>query len=148
MAREREADPYTESGSFAVVQVRSRERRDVLLSSLADADELEARGHRLLARSKRRIVQGVALLFVAGCAAGWLGYTAVTAADGSYVGALRGNWSMLGCVLAVAALNFIWGWIGVQRRFRETGRRLLTRAEYQRRLAALQLQEVDHEAVP
>ena len=74
------------------------------------------------------------------------GTVALRSHDGSYDGMLASNWSMLGMVVAIGALNYSWGWFSSRRRLRRTGERLIRRAEYQRRLSALQLTEAEHEA--
>lgn len=147
MTCEGDADPYTESGQYAAVQASSRRRLEKLQDRLLDAHNLHARGLAVIERSKRHVRQGSVLMVLAGCTAVWLGYVSATAADGTYNGALRGNWCMLGCILMVGVMNFIWGWIASQRRQRETGHKLLSRAEYQRRLGALLLKEAEDEAV-
>lgn len=141
------SEPYTESGAHAAALTRSSRAAESYSVSLQDADEAEARGHSVGQRSRRNTRFGIVAFALTLILAAWLGVMAVTSHDGTYDGAVAGNWSMLGLVLALGALNFIWGWISAQRRLRETSARLVRRAAYQRALAASQLAKAEHETV-
>ncbi len=58
-----------------------------------------------------------------------------------------GNWAMLGFVVGLGALHFLWGWLAGQHRLGGVGRRLIRRAEYQRAMAALQMKEAENESL-
>ncbi len=133
--------PYRRSGRRARLLWRRRLKRQGLVSSLTDADSLHARGELVSSRAVR--TARMALLTMAGCVAGavWLLVTGLQSKDGSYEGAMRAHWSILGAVILLGALNFAWGWYERSRELRETGAKLRARAEYQRKLAALQLKK-------
>lgn len=140
-------DPYTESGGYASAQEVRRMRREALVSSVTDADSLQARGYAVIRRGVRdsRMALGCMLL----CGAAMVGCAWVTTSsyDGTYEGVMTANWGMLGVVLAAGALNFAWGWFSSRRQLRHTGERLIRRAEYQRKLATMQLTEGEHDAI-
>lgn len=122
-------------------------RRDALAASIGDAEALRARGGQVIRRGtlRSRLAFGVMLACCAvTCLFGW---QATVARDGSYEGTLAANWSMLGVVTGIGALNFAWGWLSASRRLRETGERLIRRAEYQRKVAGSKLTEADHETL-
>jgi hypothetical protein len=146
MAQRPHAEPYLDSGRSAA-RVRLLMKVEALQRSVSDADATEARGHRLLARcATRRMYGALAILPTAAAAAG-LGLLAANSWDGTYDGALIGGWSSLGFFICIGLISIALGWLSSLARLRETGRRLLRRAEYQRRLALLQLSEISHEAL-
>ena len=140
------AEPYLVSGTRAAVSVISRQKHDALMASINDANALETRGHAVIDSASRNSLLAVGGMVLTAGVATTLGSYAVRSMDGSYEGVLRGNWCMLGFVVMLGVLNFEWGWLSVQRRRRETGQRLLRRAECQRRLATLQLGQVENTA--
>ena len=147
MAERHDSDPYEESGRDAAASARQRMKSEQLKACMEDAGQLERRGHMLIARGRRMTYVSVTvLIMLIGLGAGLMLYC-MRSYDGTYEGAMSGNWSMLGSLLALGAANFAWGWVNSQRRLADLGRRLIGRAEYQRRIATLQLQEVPHEAV-
>jgi hypothetical protein len=147
MAERADNDPYQESGHDAAASTRQRMKSEQLIACMKDAEQLELRGHMLIARGRRMTYVSVSVLIaLIGVGLGLM-FHCMRAYDGSYEGALAGNWSMLGALMALGAANFAWGWVSSQRRLADLGRRLIGRAEYQRRIATLQLQEVPHEAV-
>jgi hypothetical protein len=141
------ADPYSVSGHSAAGQTRLRMKCEALQRSIEDADDLERRGHGLIRRSNRRRLYAGGTIASTLVAAALLSTVAANAHDGTYEGVLAGNWAMLGAVVSVGGLTFAWSWLSSLVRLRETGLRLLRRAEYQRRLATLQLTEIEHATV-
>lgn len=136
------AEPYLVSGTQAAVGVITRRKYDALTASIEDANALETQGRAVIKSATRNRAVSLVRLTVTSLGAAGMGLFAANAMDGTYEGALRGNWGMLGFVVLLGVLNFEWGWLGVQSRRRDTGHRLLRRAEYQRRIATLQLGEV------
>jgi hypothetical protein len=141
------ADPYSVSGRSAAGQTQLRMKCDALQRSIEDADQLERRGLGLIQRSSRRTLLAGGAIAVALVSTTLLGMVAVNAHDGTYDGVLVGNWAMLGAVVCLGGLSIAWGWLSSLQRLRETGQRLMRRAEYQRRVAMLQLTEIEHAAV-
>jgi hypothetical protein len=145
--RDLHADAYQDSGRSAAGQRQLRMKVEALNSSIKDANELEQRGLLLIRRSARmtRLACAVTMLpVIAGVA---LGAAASNSFDGTHEGVLLANWAILGCFVCVGGLAFASTWYSNVRRLRETGKRLMTRAEYQRRLASLRLSEIEHETV-
>ena len=140
-------DPYTESGAHASVQQTRRKRREALVAALCDADALQARGHAVLRRGARHSVYAGVGFVVSTAFAFLFGTVAWRSFDGTYDGALVSNWSMLGVIVAAGGMHMAMGWLVSRKRLRETGARLIRRAEYQRKLTALQLTEAEHEAI-
>lgn len=122
-------------------------RRDALVSSVSDADSLQRRGRDVIRRGSRHSIYALAGMGASAAVVGLCFYVAMNSYDGTYEGTLRANWSMLGLVVAIGALNFTWALYHSRRRLRQTGERLIRRAEYQRSLAALQLTEAEHDAL-
>jgi hypothetical protein len=140
-------DPYTESGGFASVQEVRRMRRESLASSRNDAHDLRRRGEDVIRRGARESLLALAGMLVSGVLVFAMSAMAVRSHDGSYEGAVTSNWSMLGTILAVGGLYVSWGWFTSRRRLRETGERLIRRAEYQHHRATLQLTEAEDETL-
>lgn len=118
-----------------------------LENSMLDADGLVAHGYVVIRRGVRESYYALAAILVCVVLIVVFGVVAARSPDGTYDGMLAANWSMLGVVVAIGALNFAWGWYASRRRLCETGRRIIRRAEYQRRLAALRLSEAEHETL-
>ena len=137
------AEPYTDSGIHAAVQAHARTKAESVLLSLADADQLENHAHMLIARSKRKTVVAAVVLGGAILVSASLLFVCYHAYDGTQDGLIRGNWAMLGVLVSLGGSNFAWAWLSQQRRLREVGLKLLTRAEYQRRRALLEKGKAD-----
>ncbi|MCB9895478.1 MAG: hypothetical protein H6839_13605 [Planctomycetes bacterium] len=136
-------DPYAESGSDAVEKSRSRMKANAIRASFEDADQLEQRGHLLIARSRRMsaiagVIVGALILLSA-----TLLLVCYHAYDGTQDGLLVGNWAMLGALVSMGATNFAWAWLSQQRRLAEVGRNLIARADYQRKLAAMRAEKAE-----
>lgn len=114
---------------------------EAIEASLRDADALEQHAAGVLRRGRRNARVGLACMLLAAGVGLALGAEAATAPDGTYEGLLKANWAMLGVVVALGALNFAWGWRDSGRRLQVTARRLLQRAEYQRKIARARMTE-------
>jgi hypothetical protein len=147
MAQREPADPYSVSGRGAAGLSLLRMKQEALQRSIDDADGLESRGHGLIQRSSRRARAAFGAIGGALIATVLFVMVAARSFDGTYEGLLVGNWAMLGAVVCVGGLTFSWSWLSSLGRLRETGQRLVRRAEYQRRLATLQLTEIEHATV-
>jgi hypothetical protein len=145
--RDPHADPYLDSGRRAATQSVVRMKCEALKSSISDADELTRRAHTLMLRSARQKRAAWAAMIAALLGCTGLAVAAGSAVDGTYEGVLLANWAILGCFICIGVFGFASGWYSKLRRLRETAQRLQTRAEYQRKLATLQLAEIEHEAL-
>jgi hypothetical protein len=145
MAQERTGDPYTESGAHAAVRQRGHLRQQARIASLRDADDLERHARAVIARGRRGVWLAAcvfSLVALGDAALAWLALECLR--DGPESMQL-GNWAMLGFVVGLGALHFLWGWLVSQYRLGGVGRRLIRRAEYQRAMAALHMKEADDE---
>lgn len=133
--------PYHRSGRRARMKWRRREKQQGLVASLTDADSLEARGEMVTRRAVRDARLSMLAMFASLSGAVLLVIAAFSLKDGSYEGAVGAHWAILFAVVLLGALNFAWGWYGRSRELRQTGSRLQARAEYQRKLAALELRK-------
>jgi hypothetical protein len=145
--RDLHADPYLVSGRSAVQSGLWRMKQEALQRSVADADDLDRHARGVIRRCRRHELAAAAMITFATPMAAVLGMLAADAYDGSYEGAMTGNWSMLGLTVCLGVLMMAWGWWSSLRQLRETGMRLTRRAEYQRQLATLQLTEIEHATV-
>lgn len=141
------ADPYMDSGHSAAHQSVLRMKCEALQSSISDADDLRRRGLRLLKRSARLVWAAYGAMVAPVLAGIALGIAASNTFDNTYEGVTLASWAVLGCFICLGVFSFASSWYSRVRRLRETAQRLLVRAEYQHRMAALRLSEIEHEAV-
>jgi hypothetical protein len=147
MAQRTHADPYLVSGRSAASSSLLRMKQEAFQRSVADAESLARQGRKVLARCSRGELGAAATITLATPVAGLTWIIAIGAYDGTYEGAATGNWCMLGFTVCLGAIMFGWGWWSSLRRLRETGKRLLARADYQTKLATLQLSEIENATV-
>lgn len=141
------SEPYLDSGQRAALQCRKRMSKSSLKDSLHDANELESRANEVMRRGSRSMCMALAATLSCLGVGVLAGVKAATGYDGTFDGTVRANWLMLLGIVGLVGAQFAWMWFAQSRGLRATGRRLRVRSEYQRRLAALQLERKNHDPI-